>query len=151
MHARGLSPGLALGLLLLAGASAAADLRTGAAAVECQSSKPPRDPRWWSFRLDVDGVRRQRCWYPGKPGKPKTELHWARQPKAERPGAAVQTPSEDPGALSDTCCWPPLEPEAPPPPTEPTFRRRWNDLLNDMAEPVTRWRGQLKDQQRFGE
>jgi len=150
---------LALGLIFTWTASAAADLRPGAGSIECQSSKPAGDPRWWSFRLDVDGVRRARCWYPGKPGKPKSELHWGRRPSGERP-EAVDThpaPSAPRGAplndLANPCCWPPLEPEPalPPPSAEPNFRQRWNDLLNDLAEPVTRWRGQLKDQHRFGE
>lgn len=156
---------LALGLPLIWTASAGADLRTAAApaAIECRLQKPPGDPRWWSFRLDVDGERRQRCWYPGKPGKPKQELHWGRRPGVERrpePAAMLPAPvAESRGANrdndpADQCCWPPLEPEpAPPPrpPAGPTFGQRWNDILNDMAEPVTRWRGQLKDQHRFGE
>lgn len=134
-----------IGLALLAESSAAADLRADASS-ECQSRKPSHDQRWWSFRLGVGGIH-SKCWYPGKPGKPISELHWTRRSGVERPGAAVSNPPDDPGALS--CCWPaPVEPERP---VEPTFKQRWNDMLNDMAEPVTRWRGQLKDQHRFGE
>jgi hypothetical protein len=157
---RAVARALALGLILMTSTSAAADLRTSSAptTVECQSSKPSGDPRWWSFRLDVDGARRQRCWYPGKPGKPKSELHWGRRPGVERHPEDAESrpaPSVTRGAthdgLADQCCWPPLEPEPtpPPPPAGPSFRQRWNDMLNDMAEPVTRWRGQLKDQHRF--
>jgi hypothetical protein len=139
---------LALGVLFSA-SSAAADLRPGS--LTCETRKPRTDARWWSFRLDVDGVP-GRCWYPGKPGKPKTELHWARQPRAERPGTAVLVSPvpDEPGAF--TCCWPPLEEPPPPPPVasgDPTFRQRWNDIQNDLAWPVTRWRAPLKDQQRF--
>jgi hypothetical protein len=40
------------------------------AAVPCHSSKD--GDGYWSWR-EVDG---RRCWYPGRPGKPKTELFW---------------------------------------------------------------------------
>ncbi len=137
------SSALALGWLTLA-SSAAADLRAGT--INCEARKPTGDARWWSFRDGVDGVR-ARCWYPGRPGKSKYELHWARRPSAmvERPGSAV-TPPEAPGAspINDI----PPEPIQPP---VPTFNQRWNDILSDMAEPVTRWRAPLKDQHRFGE
>jgi hypothetical protein len=146
-------------MLVAAASSAAADLRPGAASLECERQKPRGDPRWWSFRQDVGGIP-GRCWYPGKPGKSKTELHWGRRISgAERRSGSSSTldaPAEDARSAdhekANTCCWPPLEPEpTPPPPAEPSFRQRWNDLLNDMAEPVMRWRGQLKDQHRFGE
>lgn len=141
---------------LLASVATAADLR--ADSIECKSRKPNNDLRWWSFRLDVDGVRRERCWYPGRPGKPKNELHWGNRPGAvERSEDAVSSTPMSPRSvnhndLANTCCWPPLESEpVTPSSTEPSFGQRWNNLLNDLAEPVTRWRGQMKDQHRFGE
>lgn len=150
----GLPRALALGWLTLAAATpAAADART-AGATECFPHKPRSDPRWWSYRHDVDGVR-GKCWYPGKPGKPKTELRWEQRPSAERRSedAVVQPPAPQTADPANTCCWPAPE-ELPPPPlqrqsTEPSFNQRWNDILNDMAMPVTRWRAPLKDQQRF--
>lgn len=133
---------MALGWLMLA-SSAAADLRAGA--ISCETRKPTGDARWWSFREGVDGVR-GKCWYPGRPGKPKYDLHWARRPGVERPAAAVFTTPTAPGAT-------PAE-ETPQPAQQtmaPTFNQRWNDILSDMAMPVTRWRAPLKDQHRFGE
>ena len=106
MSARGtVLTALAVGFCMLS-AAAAADFRAENGSMECQPSKPPNDPRWWSFRLDVGGERRLRCWYPGKPGKSKTELHWGRRPGVERPGTAVlSTPSEDPRfASGGTTC-----------------------------------------------
>jgi hypothetical protein len=136
---------LALGWLMLA-SSAAADLRMGALGVECLPRKPAGDARWWSFREGVDGVR-GKCWYPGRPGKSKYDLHWARRPSAvERPEAAVLTAPSAPGAPSTE-----ILPEPVQQPTEPTFNQRWNDILSDLAMPVTRWRAPLKDQHRFGE
>lgn len=59
--------------------------------LECSSRK--RGDGYWSWR-EVDG---RRCWYPGRPGKSKTELHWSRMPtpqdarpvRVERPEANV--------------------------------------------------------------
>lgn len=140
---------LALGWIALT--PALADQRTSAVTpFECLPQKPPGDPRWWSFRQDVDGVR-GKCWYPGRPGKSKSHLHWTRRFSADRRPEDVQNPvprGADPNQ-ADTCCWPPLEEPPPPRPAEPSFNERWNDLLNDMAMPVSRWRAPLKDQQRF--
>ena len=134
-------------LLLLMTTASAADLRAGT--VDCEPQKPRGAKVYWSYRI-VDG---RTCWYAGRPGKSKSQLRWVHAVPSvvERP-RTTGTPPSDPGAssLADTCCWPPLEPE-PPSPAEPSFKQRWNDLLNDLAEPVTRWRGQLKDQHRFGE
>lgn len=146
--------------LLIASAASAADLRAGT--IDCEPQRPRGAKTYWSYRV----VDSRTCWYEGRPGKSKLELRWAnRRPSVvERPGAAVLVhPPDDPGALANTCCWPPLEAEPAPPPqgdTKPdamtvspsrTFNQQWNDLLNDMAMPVTRWRQPLKDQQRFGE
>lgn len=62
--------------------------------MECSSRKS--GDGYWSWR-EVDG---RRCWYPGRPGKSKTELHWSRMPTpqdakpvaVERPGAIVPAP-----------------------------------------------------------
>jgi hypothetical protein len=63
--------------------------------VACSSQK--NGGGYWSWR-EVDG---RRCWYPGRAGKSKTELHWSRmlsippdaKPAAvERPGANVPAP-----------------------------------------------------------
>jgi hypothetical protein len=111
----------------------AADLR--AQTVECAPQRV-RDNRYWSYRI-IDG---RTCWYPGRPGKPKTELVWSRHSpstgttapisEAERPGdvtvvpqaavpsAAPATTEEAPPwqatmedqLLAFTCCWPEPEP-----------------------------------------
>ena len=131
--------------LLFTGIASAADLRAGT--VDCEPQRPRGAKTYWSYRV-VDG---RTCWYAGRPGKSKTELHWGtpQSPRAERLRTAV-SPPDDPEApsLANTCCWPPLEPE-PSPLAESSFNRRWNDLLTDMATPFARWRQPLKDQQRF--
>jgi len=63
--------------------------------VACSSQK--NGGGYWSWR-EVDG---RRCWYQGRAGKSKTELHWSRMPMipperepvaVERPGANVPAP-----------------------------------------------------------
>ena len=147
--------------LLFTGIASAADLRAGT--VDCEPQRPRGAKTYWSYRV-VDG---QTCWYAGRPGKSKTELRWIPAVSSvEGRSRTVVSPPDDPGApsLANTCCWPPLEAEPAPPPqgrvedakpdtmTVPpprTFSQTWNDLLSDMAMPVTRWRAPLKDQQRY--
>ena len=110
--------------LLLFGAAHAADLR--AQTVECEPQRV-HDKRYWSYRI-VDG---RTCWYPGRPGKSKTELRWSRHSPstgtaarisgAERPGDDLIVPRAVPSAapaVEDDVIptpqeWPPtLTPEA---------------------------------------
>jgi hypothetical protein len=53
------------------------------AIIECQPHKPHGAREYWSWR-EVDG---RPCWYAGRPGKPKHELHWSRDYDVVRPGA----------------------------------------------------------------
>jgi hypothetical protein len=71
------------------------DLAHGNDLVECEPQRVTGDGRHWAWRI-VDG---RECWYPGRPGKPKSELFWdrgispsARQP-LDQPEAGTQ-PSE---------------------------------------------------------
>ena len=145
---------------LLVTSAAAADLRVA----ECMAQRPSNAKEYWSFRIVED----KRCWYPGRPGKSKTELRWTTvsvPSAAKRPGAGhPQLPAAD---LANTCCWPVLQPteeggdaygarrgghnDRPVEGARATFDQTWKDLLTDMAMPFTRWRQPLKDQQRFGE
>src|SRR6476660_315818 len=61
----GASLSIAVALLLIS---------SGASATECQSS-PGHDGKWWSYRI----VDSKRCWYQGRPGRPKDPLRGARQ------------------------------------------------------------------------
>ena len=54
-------------LLLLISSAHAADR-----VIKCEPQRV-HDNRYWSFRI-IDG---RSCWYPGRPGKPKSELRWA--------------------------------------------------------------------------
>ena len=86
------SSSIAVALLLISSA---------ASATECQSS-PGQDGKWWSWRI----VDSKRCWYEGRPGRSKDQLHWATQ----SPPPVVTRP--DPGDSP---------PPAPPvPPQQPT-------------------------------
>ena len=76
-------------------------ISSAASATECQSS-PGQDGKWWSWRI----VDSKRCWYEGRPGRSKDQLHWAKQ----SPPPVVTRP--DPGDSP---------PPAPPvPPQQPT-------------------------------
>jgi hypothetical protein len=96
--------------LLLFSVAHAADLR--AQTVECEPQRV-HDKRYWSYRI-VDG---RACWYPGRPGKPKTELRWSRHApsksrvqtnEAERPGDVLSLPQAIPSAAPAA-----VEPEEP--------------------------------------
>ncbi len=151
-------------MLLCANAAGAADLRAHAA--ECATRKPPNARVYWSYRI-VDG---HPCWYAGRPGKSKTELHWAADPQSRQPSGVgrsgpVLAPPTEPGASTreevmqngpGRGAGHNATPASPPGETSAearalTFDQRWNDLLNDLAMPFTRWRAPLKDQTRFGE
>lgn len=123
----------AIMLLFMGTASAAAD----SYATVCATRKPAGARVYWSYRI-VDG---RPCWYAGRAGRPKFELHWVVDDKprvVEHPAgpAVLLDPPGVPSGVSST---------------EPTFDQRWNNILNDMAMPFSRWRQPLKDQTRFGE
>src|SRR5438874_4608763 len=50
------------------------DFARGGDLIECEPQRVTGDGRYWAYRI-VDG---RECWYPGRPGKPKNELFWAR-------------------------------------------------------------------------
>jgi hypothetical protein len=96
----------------------AADLGRGGDAVAC-SAAPGRDA-YWSWR-EIDG---RRCYYAGRPGKPKTELYWrsvgpsraapvrAGQPEAARDAAGPEAvPDPPPISVSERQSSPTEEPE----------------------------------------
>lgn len=69
-----------------------------ASAMECRSEIPSSATEYWSWRV-IDG---KRCWYPGRPGMSKENLHW---PKAEeattgRASGAIAVESENLGNSS---------------------------------------------------
>jgi hypothetical protein len=85
------------------------DVARGGDRVECEPQRVTGDGHYWAYRI-IDG---RECWYPGRPGKPKNELHWGRgitpstrqtvdQPEAET------VPSEPPSRLVAA---PPEKPE----------------------------------------
>src|SRR5262245_11358407 len=59
------------------------------AAIPCQTGKT--GDAYWSWR-EVDG---RRCWYQGRPGKPKDQLYWQKAAKAMSP-PAPQAPAPMP-------------------------------------------------------
>jgi hypothetical protein len=64
------------------------------AAAPCHTGKD--GDGYWSWR-EIDG---RRCWYRGKPGKPKAELYWQAAPKRTatpaRPAPAPPAPASSP-------------------------------------------------------
>lgn len=114
-------------LLLTAGYLLTAD--TPSSATDCHSDKS-NDSSYWSWRV-IDG---RKCWYRGRPGRPKTELRWqsvddsAPSSAAKQDGAGgvlitspVAAPepiaatepapwraSDEDMLLAFTCCWPEL-------------------------------------------
>lgn len=119
-------------LLLTAGYLLTAD--TPSSVTDCHRDKS-NDGSYWSWRV-IDGAK---CWYRGRPGRPKTELHWTvvddtpsssvaerdrvypdhdPAPAAAASPAAVATPepaswraSDEDTLLAFTCCWPELNSE----------------------------------------
>lgn len=79
-------------VLLLFSVAHAADLR--AQVVECEPQRV-HDNRYWSYRI-IDG---RSCWYPGRPGKPKTELRWSRHSPSTGTTARISE-AEQPRDLS---------------------------------------------------
>jgi hypothetical protein len=65
-------------LVLLCASAGAAEMR--GTVIECEPQRVIGDRRYWSWR-EIEG---RVCWYPGRPGKPKNELHWSRPLPSER-------------------------------------------------------------------
>jgi len=81
---------LLLAMLLLSSPAFARDV------VEC-SAGPGGSNAYWSWR-EIDG---RKCWYVGRPGKPKSELYWraTRTPSeasVQRAGQLLVAPAADP-------------------------------------------------------
>lgn len=122
-------------MLLAANVLLVADLAHGRDVVECSDERGGGNAGYWSWR-ELEG---RKCWYVGRPGKPKTELYWGRSiplrtsVKARRPQAdaeASQTSVEPAAVLVE----------------RGAFDRAWNDLQSDMAMPFWRWRQPLSDE-----
>jgi hypothetical protein len=119
-------------VVLVAGVVMLADVSHGRDVMECSAMRGPTNAAYWAWR-DVDG---RKCWYVGRPGKPKSELYWGRtippdtSVRAKRPQDAVDS---EPAAVV-------VAKEA------GEFDRRWNDLLSDMAMPFWRWRQPISDE-----
>jgi hypothetical protein len=77
--------------------------------VLCREHKPV-DNDWWSWRL----VESRKCWYRGRPGKPKDELRW---PETAKKGVEPATAAPSGG----------LTPEL------GEFERRWRDLIIELT------------------
>jgi len=99
-------------LLLMAGWLGAAEARLTA----CDPAPPNWHHEWWSWR-EIDG---RRCFYRGRPGKPKGQLYWASQ--SEKVSEVAPEPSE-PAAASAA------------PETVGAFDRAWRDILSDSVDP----------------
>src|SRR5262245_44247373 len=124
---RGRAAGAFIAVLI---SGALIDVARGGELVECEPQRVTGDGRYWAYRI-IDG---RECWYPGRPGKPKSELFWARiQPEAatepsEPPSNFVGAPPKQPETieavpeqwrataadqlLAFTCCWPELDESA---------------------------------------
>src|SRR5262245_22439603 len=105
---RGRAAGALIAVLI---SGALIDVALGGDRVECEPQRVTGDGRYWAYRI-VDG---RECWYPGRPGKPKSELFWDRgiTPSARRPmdqAEAETEPSEPPSRLTAA---PPEKPEPP--------------------------------------
>ncbi len=66
---------------------------TASSAIECRAELPPAAKEYWSWRI-IDG---KRCWYPGRPGLSKSNLHWPLS-EPEHPSAPDALPEPAPRA-----------------------------------------------------
>jgi hypothetical protein len=103
---RGRAAGAFIAVLI---SGALIDVARGGELVECEPQRVTGDGRYWAYRI-IDG---RECWYPGRPGKPKNELFWARgiSPSARQPvdqPEAATEPSEPPSNFVGA---PPKQPE----------------------------------------
>jgi len=85
--------------LLPAPPAPAADL-PGGGIIDCRVARPAGAREYWSWR-EVDG---RRCWYAGRPGKPKSELRWGvvlvpAKTGAERVEGPPQVPIDAPAPV----------------------------------------------------
>ena len=82
-------------------------LAVDAQAETCRSTRGPApgNGAFWSWRL-IDG---KRCWYIGKPNKPKNQLHWSAPRRVARP--ITRRPKQEAAAPLLA----PLKPEEMPP------------------------------------
>jgi hypothetical protein len=97
-------------------AAALVDVAHGGELAECEPQRVTGDGRHWAYRI-IDG---RECWYPGEPGKPKSQLFWSpntipsagetvdrpetkADPSSELQSTLAATPPEEPAA------WPTIE------------------------------------------
>jgi hypothetical protein len=94
-----------------------------ASAFECRTEVPSGAAQYWSWRI-IDG---RKCWYPGRPGMSKANLHW---PKAGEPTTGQSrapeaiAPNGFQNSLPDVAPQP-HQSEVSRPNGETTFKERW--------------------------
>src|SRR5215813_10333241 len=85
----------ALIAMLIAGALI--DLARGGDLLECEPQRVTGDSRHWAYRI-VDG---RECWYPGQPGKSKSELFWGNSttPSTRQTVDQTEVETKSPGQI----------------------------------------------------
>lgn len=99
-----------------------------ALADECEPQRVQDDGHYWSYRI-IDG---KPCWYRGRPGKPKNELHWGASAHEEPPAPAEEErPVEQASRLGGSSF------------VAGSFADRWEGLMHFFIErhtPVKQWK-----------
>ena len=95
---------------------------------ECEPQRVQGDGHYWSYRI-IEG---RSCWYRGRPGKPKSELHWGASADEEPPAPAEEErPVEQASRLGGSSF------------VAGSFADRWEGLMHFFIErhaPVEKWR-----------
>jgi len=104
-----------------------------ARADECLSAKPSNQRgQYFSWRV----IDHKKCWYAGRPGRSKHQLHWA-----GRNGYPIDPPGVNPVGVTveKSAVSPTLS-------TDPdgTFIHEWRDNMNALAAPWWRDRTEVK-------
>jgi len=104
-----------------------------ARADECLPAKPGNQRgQYYSWRV-IDG---RACWYAGRPGRPKHQLHWA-----GRTGYPTEPPDANPvGATEEKSAVSPTLSTGP----DGTFLHYWHDSINALALGWWRDRTEVK-------
>jgi hypothetical protein len=126
-------PAVSLGILLIAGTVCHSADRI--VYTPCAPQKPPDAREWWSFR-EIDG---KRCWYVGKPGKPKFELFWPASSRKSPAEPEEQEPIEGPPQVPSDGPAPPIKIIPVVPTTESSFEDRWSPVLGCGYHFVGTW------------
>jgi len=104
-----------------------------ARADECLPTKPSNQRgQYYSWRV----IDKKTCWYVGRPGKPKSQLHWAvgiRYPADAPSVKPVEVVRETAVSLSLASN-----------DLDGTFLREWCDIMSDLAAPWWRNRAEVR-------